>query len=101
MISIPLFLEAQEVLSRDKIVRVEVAQLLRALRLNARWAEPIPEHTLPFRSRDPKDDRLLACSLAGDADYLVTGDKDLLELVLNQAAFFDVLGPRSGWRRWG
>jgi len=28
--------------------------------------------------RDPKDDYLLALSIASDADYLVTGDKDLL-----------------------
>ena len=32
------------------------------------------------KSRDPKDDMLLALSLAGRADYLVTGDKDLLVL---------------------
>ena len=31
-------------------------------------------------SRDPKDDMLLALSFAGHADYLVTGDKDLLVL---------------------
>lgn len=31
-------------------------------------------------SRDPKDDMLLALSLAGHADYLITGDKDLLVL---------------------
>lgn len=29
-------------------------------------------------SRDPKDDIFLACALAGHADYLVTGDDDLL-----------------------
>lgn len=32
------------------------------------------------KSRDPKDDMLLALSFAGHADYLVTGDKDLLVL---------------------
>ena len=30
--------------------------------------------------RDPKDDMLLECALAGRADCLVTGDKDLLVL---------------------
>jgi len=30
--------------------------------------------------RDPKDDYLIACSLAGNADFLVSGDKDVLEL---------------------
>lgn len=31
-------------------------------------------------SRDPEDDRFLACALQGHADTLVTADKDLLEL---------------------
>ena len=30
--------------------------------------------------RDPEDDVLLECSLAADADFLVTGDRDLLAL---------------------
>jgi len=30
--------------------------------------------------RDPKDDYLLALSIKSDAHYLVTGDKDLLEI---------------------
>ena len=31
--------------------------------------------------RDPKDNFLLSLSLDGNADYLLTGDKDLLDLV--------------------
>ena len=57
-------------------------------------AEPIPAVT-----RDPKDDYLLAYALVGEADYLVTGDKDLLELqgqitgleILTPAQFIDLL----------
>lgn len=30
--------------------------------------------------RDPDDDAILSCALAAGADYLVTGDADLLEL---------------------
>jgi len=30
--------------------------------------------------RDPDDDAILACALEAKADYLVTGDEDLLEL---------------------
>jgi putative PIN family toxin of toxin-antitoxin system len=30
--------------------------------------------------RDKDDDNVLACALEADADYLVTGDKDLLDL---------------------
>ena len=30
--------------------------------------------------RDPNDDMVIACALAGGADYVVTRDKDLLSL---------------------
>jgi putative PIN family toxin of toxin-antitoxin system len=30
--------------------------------------------------RDPDDDRILECAVAGHADYIITGDKDLLAL---------------------
>jgi len=30
--------------------------------------------------RDPDDDQILSCALSAEADYLVTGDYDLLEL---------------------
>lgn len=50
-------------------------------------------------SRDPKDDYLLASAQRGHADYLVTGDKDLLVLagdpfpfrIVSPAAFLAVL----------
>jgi uncharacterized protein len=32
------------------------------------------------RSRDPKDDPLLACALSGGAEYIVSNDRDLLDL---------------------
>ena len=35
---------------------------------------------IPSRCRDPKDDYLLELALVSDADFLVTGDKDLLEV---------------------
>jgi putative PIN family toxin of toxin-antitoxin system len=38
------------------------------------------ELALPGASRDPKDDKFLACAVEGEADYLVTGDADLLDL---------------------
>ena len=37
-------------------------------------------HPLPIATRDPKDDYLLVYALAGQANYLVTGDDDLLSL---------------------
>lgn len=34
----------------------------------------------PGASRDPKDDKFLACAVEGEAAYLVSGDEDLLSL---------------------
>lgn len=34
----------------------------------------------PTVLRDPDDDHVLACALTAQADYIVTGDKDLLDL---------------------
>jgi putative PIN family toxin of toxin-antitoxin system len=31
--------------------------------------------------RDTKDDMILECSLAGGVDFLITGDKDLLDIL--------------------
>jgi putative PIN family toxin of toxin-antitoxin system len=41
--------------------------------------------------RDPKDNIVLACALEGDADYLVSGDRDLLILKDHRVAGHRVL----------
>jgi len=38
-----------------------------------------PTHRIDA-SRDPDDNRVLEAAIAGEADYIVTGDRDLLEL---------------------
>ena len=45
----------------------------------------------PKLSRDPKDNFLLAAALAAKADYLITGDKDLL--VLRKIGSTKILKP--------
>jgi putative PIN family toxin of toxin-antitoxin system len=39
-----------------------------------------PSSTIPIPLRDPKDEHILPAALGGNADYLVTGDADLLVL---------------------
>lgn len=53
-------------------------------------------------SRDPKDDKFIACALAAQADYIVSEDNDLLVLnpyeniqIINVADFFAVLQTPS------
>lgn len=42
-----------------------------------------PHAIMPIEVRDPKDQKVLATALGGKADYLVTGDDDLLDLKNN------------------
>ena len=42
-------------------------------------------------SRDPKDNKFLALAVSGQADYLITGDKDLL--VLKSIGAIPIVSP--------
>lgn len=76
--------EVQEVLARPEIAsRYNLSEESRAhlLFLIDTLALQVPlRQRLPVHVRDPKDDHLLAACLGGKADYLVTGDEDLLTL---------------------
>jgi putative PIN family toxin of toxin-antitoxin system len=55
-------------------------EFIGALRARAELLPAIHPDEVPPVLRDPKDDYLLAYALLGRADYLVTGDRDLLVL---------------------
>jgi putative PIN family toxin of toxin-antitoxin system len=56
-------------------------------------AEVTPGHLhLPGVTRDPKDDAVVACAKEGEADYIVSGDQDLL--VLSEYEGIQVITPR-------
>lgn len=53
---------------------------------------------LPGVTRDPKDDAVVACAKEGQADYIVSGDQDLLVLdsyegiqIVTPQQFVDIL----------
>ncbi len=56
-------------------------------------SEIVPTPAIPRMSRDPKDDHLLACAAHGRANFIVTGDKDLL--VLEEFQGIPVVTPES------
>jgi putative PIN family toxin of toxin-antitoxin system len=78
-----LFREIRDVLRRPRLsaryglTPEEVATLLSLITRRALLVEP--RLALPVAVRDPDDEIVLAAALAG-ADYLVTGDDDLLAL---------------------
>jgi len=57
---------------RSRIRPAQAGRLLNAVRSLSVLLERLPRGSV---SRDPHDDYLLAMAKAGDADYLVTGDK--------------------------
>ena len=76
--------ELEEVLKRPEICQKyqihpeETSLLINLFDQKAEKVTPIKK--LPVQIRDPKDEVVLATALGGRADYLVTGDNDLLVL---------------------
>ena len=103
VISLHLVEELVHVLSYPRIARrlrlgeEELAALLAALLFRS---EVTPgQLRLPGVTRDPKDDAVVACAQEGNADYVVSGDQDLLVLgeyesirVVTPRRFVEVLG---------
>lgn len=91
LVSQPLLSELEDVTSREKFkkgysfVKEIGAEMLTTLRDGAEVVEVIPNNKLSVHSRDPEDDFLLKTALEGKADYLITGDEDLLVLNGNPA----------------
>ena len=56
-----------------------------------------PEEIIVEVDSDPADAWILASALAAKADYLVTGDRDLLEL--SSKVDLEIVTPRTFWQR--
>jgi putative PIN family toxin of toxin-antitoxin system len=70
----------------------------------AKYAAVTPgELTVKEVKDDPTDDMFLACAIEGEADFIVSGDRHLLEIgtyrgvpILTAAAFLETLERRMG-----
>ncbi len=94
LISVPVLLELAEVLNREKFDKyVTHDERMRFMVGFLRVAEMIETGETIAVCRDPKDDKLLELAVSGDADFLVTGDKDLL--VLNPFRGVKIITPRE------
>ena len=94
--------EIREVLRREKIRKYhgwthEQVDMFVAF-LYAQSVVTEGKLTVSIVSKDPEDNKFLACAQEGKADYLVTGDDDLLNikshegtLIVPPAAFLPVL----------
>ena len=78
---------------RIKLPAAAVDDIVALLREQEVVPKPPRPSDLPIR--DPDDRWILASALAGRADVLVTGDRDLLDIAAN--APLRVLNPRAFW----
>ena len=76
----------------ERIPTEAVEQLIALLKTIAIIPNPL-ELELPSYVRDPDDDYLVAYGLVYEANYLVSGDPDLL--VLEQVGEMHIVSPRS------
>jgi uncharacterized protein len=73
--------ELAAVLARPRIRQRSEVDLDRLVEGLGRFSERVAGTlTVSGICRDPKDDMFLACALEGDAHYLLTSDRDLLDL---------------------
>ncbi len=79
------------IVKRIRLDESEVDAILAALLSQAEMAPG--ELELPGVTRDPKDDAVVACAVEGEADYIVSGDEDLL--VLNVYKEVKIVTPRQ------
>lgn len=64
-----------KIIQRFRITLIELTELIARI---AGVTRVVPSSSIPVSLRDVKDEHILAAALAGKADYLVTGDDDLL-----------------------
>jgi len=104
VLSTPLVIEILQVMARDEIVgklerrRHTYLEAIAELLETFKHAQAVAIPTVLPISRDPKDDKFLATALEAQADYLVSEDGDLLDLVeyegiriINTATFLGIL----------
>jgi putative PIN family toxin of toxin-antitoxin system len=83
-----------------KLSEEKIDALLKRLRVVATVVDP--QLTLEVVGKDPADNRVLECAMAGEASYIVSRDTHLLELkeyqgivTLDPASFLAVLSLRG------
>lgn len=76
-----LLVELKEVLTRDdKPFKLSEEEAQHALAAVMDIAEIVEPHSVITRCKDEADNRVLECAVVGQADWIITGDRDLLDL---------------------
>jgi putative PIN family toxin of toxin-antitoxin system len=94
--------EVREALARSKFaariaaLNTSVGELMESL---LSIVEVIQERRIaPVITQDPEDDKILACAVASQAQWIVSGDAHLL--ALRRYRGVSILTPKAFWDRW-
>jgi putative PIN family toxin of toxin-antitoxin system len=94
LISAPVLLELSQVLAREKLNKYLLeSERMRFLVALLKETELVEITTSVTACRDDKDNKFLELAVSGNADYIVSGDQDLL--VLNPFRGIPILTPRK------
>ncbi len=83
----------RNLVDKIRVTAAEADQAVRLLRTRLELVEPFALEAQVCR--DPDDDVVLGTAIAGRCEGLVTGDKDLLDLVSYQG--ITIVSPRGFW----
>jgi len=84
--------ETQDVFDRPKFIKYFSREDARDFMASIRFlAQTIDINYKIKAARDPKDNKVLELASSGDADYIITGDQDLL--VLKQYGITKIVSP--------
>ena len=96
VVSVPLFNELKRVLREKLQIPGElIDDAIEILRQDAHLATPSTLSGVKIRDKD--DLMILSSALNGNADLLVTGDKELLEL--GKIQNMEIVSPRGFWKK--
>jgi len=96
--------EIEGVLGRPKFKygKDDVARRIATIEGFAKKVTVSPKYLATGACRDPKDDKILECAHAADADCIITGDFDLLDLkeykgirIITVKEYLDIVNPGS------
>ncbi len=96
IVSVPLFNELKRVLREKLQIPGElIDDAIEILQRDAHFATPSTLSDVKIRDKD--DLTILSSALNGNADLLVTGDKELLDL--GKIEDMEIVSPRGFWER--
>ena len=76
-----------------KVPRKQINSLVKVVTLNSEIV--YPKLQIAVVKKDPSDNKIIECALEGNADYIISGDKHLLEIKKYKEV--EIISPSEFW----